>query len=894
MMHFNSLKKLAALAALALLAACGGGGGSDSEGNGGSGGNGSLPLGIALTMGPHDIIWTRDQSVTPDVHVLQGAEVPASIFTVINQDGSTRLATMSDLYFFEGSDVTKTATGFVINSSGIVSVIPSVNSRDSWLGGQFTIQPYTAESYEQKFDGERYRFFSAFNKYEVKVSETDSFRVKAVDLQRNATWDKFAEKDAFTNLAMPLGSTLTLKHTSENAAPASIRSGDGSINWAIGDPAPVLNTEGEFELTISPQLGTPVTFKLTVYGELETLRLDAGFSAGIEGQAPVLVPQVYNPYKVVGKTKSGKELDLSALYDSTNAKFELTGSSLFVEETSGSVFTVQLSDRVERDDNIPLTVAEMLGLPETELSLDVDVRKMDRASAGKTYYFTGVNQAIPEIEIDGFLNGKRFELKTHNKFLGHSGLEGEDNSEAVVNYQDGKTIGKGRIGTTISLNTYSNAVLSDQEASVTMVLEVGDELANEHDHLKGFWQYLDTEGNAEEKRFIGSHIADTYTVESNDLIKLSNNRYLVRAGISDVDVTAKAEVIGGTPISGRSSLDQVSARKLSTRSIGGGNVIFKNVETGDETTVEPNEKGEIDVELPTGEYTVSSEVEVDGVLAIFTAPAVVEGAAIDLGTFTAVTPDIHNFKTQLIANEYLFFGSDDGSVEYGSKALSSKVKIKITNTTGSSVSGLRIFVTEDTTGDLFHEFDHQNVFGGLNEGESKELGITFKLKKPQENTQARINIRIEDGDNRVWNDYVVFDVSNADPMTLEVAASTGEGLGGKANGYIVAPGNKLIKLAINGTGSKTFTIGDANPDGKYRLILSNTEASDEAAYGIGVGLSGSLDRTALDNYNEDIYKGEDSDDDPSTPTSLEIGEEYRSYLLENDVDYYQINVPVLQ
>lgn len=860
MLRIKSLKQIAAYSVLFLLAACGGGGGggSDSEGNGGPGGSGgSGDYAVGVSIFPASL--SQGQLT---ITVAPGQEIPVSAFFAIDQvTGATRNLTLADIDItqeqIDGGEVWvhENETSFAMNEER--SFFFNIKLPNG------THQQTIEVTVTNEWNTEGYKAFSAsFN--------TDNGS-KEVLLPTRTFWD--GQKDVFPGIALPVGSRLGLRNHWHSHLPDAISSPELEIDWKLGQPAPLLTKEGEGKLYIQHRWSDePEVVDISVYGQLKEIRLDAGYDAN---GVPTVFPGIYNPYKVVGVTETDNEIDLSALYSGVSDDgYDIRNRTLYVTKPTGQVaeFMMEVNDDVSFGftDHVHTHQAaiELMGLSSDNVKVNIDIQYLDRLELGQKLYYAGIGEDIPEIDVDGYYNGFKFDLSTNFYFGNHAALD------------NGKTVAKG-----IAEFEFGTNVSTGVGGSHKAYLEVGDLTP---DGLKGRWQYLDNG----DTRIVGPFTStsfDTQT-ETNTLRETNTGRYLVRAGISNVAVTADTELVGdGTE--GVSAVAS-SSRMFSARSggIGGGNLLFKNVDTGETHEVDIENDGSVSTTLPTGDYKVSSEVQVEKEGTIFTyklfdAPATVEGEAIELGTFAAVGDGSSNFKADLDSNQKEFI--------YYSGTTYTK-QVEVTNI-GSDSKGNLIFdaYPHADSAHLFASFSHQEVFGGLDAGGVMDFDLTFQLNQPAAKETAKIEVTVSNGTD-TWTDFVYIDVSHVPSIDLELHASRGEGNGGFMNGYLLTPGRKLIQIQVQGSSGIDFKVPNED-DSTYQMIFVNQQANTESAYAIGVGAN--VTRSDVDRYRVDggaTDKNEPTDNTPEGAIQLyrDSGSlnKYLSYMGANDIDYVDINM----
>ena len=107
--------------------------------------------------------------------------------------------------------------------------------------------------------------------------------------------------------------------------------------------------------------------------------------------------------------------------------------------------------------------------------------------------------------------------------------------------------------------------------------------------------------------------------------------------------------------------------------------------------------------------------------------------------------------------------------------------------------------------------------------------------------------------------------------------------GNAVNGFLIFPDHTLKRIS---TSSGSFIV-PFRPDAQYKIMLSNTTASKETTYSIGVGEPAKTHIEMESFYDTSIYEPNDSE---STAKELMIGDVITAYLHKGDLDYFVISM----
>lgn len=337
--------------------------------------------------------------------------------------------------------------------------------------------------------------------------------------------------------------------------------------------------------------------------------------------------------------------------------------------------------------------------------------------------------------------------------------------------------------------------------------------------------------------------------------KQDTRYYLVRAGIPDVRVSGSIGNLNGGASAGKSraGLDRGLA------GVGSLQVVLENL-ADSSVRVETNtdENGNFNAEVPSGNYQVAAAREDEAV----SGTVRVDGAESDLGQFTLVPEDLHNFKTTLLNQKPAYFGTDPATLkrEYS-------LAFEFRNIGAADISGVVAEVTVDTNSQsLIRGYTASpKVLGGLGPGDADTLNATVSFHRPDQVTVVNFNIKITDYSGRIWYDRVSLNLESALPVEVE--------LRGEVKGFLVGPGRTIVE---------DLTV-PFRPGEDYELLLSTPDITGEAVYSLAVGADW---EPSLTDFFELAKNEPDNSEDQATVMPL-YGRT-RGYLNKGDLDYFKI------
>ena len=414
---------------------------------------------------------------------------------------------------------------------------------------------------------------------------------------------------------------------------------------------------------------------------------------------------------------------------------------------------------------------------------------------------------------------------------------------------------------------------------------------------QGRWNYV----ASGKSRWIGSNSASAFTtIDTNMLKDNADNSILIRAGISNVEVSGTLDSL--LPLTSATVNSATKAARSGLSGIGGIDVILQNLESGKSTTVQTDVNGNFNAQVETGEYLITSETNRDDngetQVVKIEANATVDGESTDIGNFTLTPVDDYNFKASLLATDLAFFG-------YSTQVIYSR-NIRITNTGAKNISGARARISVDygsgfvrTHGVFVNgqvvstDADGYFLIGGIAAKNSSAAAGTYDIElriafyEASADTNIPVTVDIKDSRDYVWTDRVQLPLSASKAARVKIYARNGNAAG-NVNGYIVTPGRTLVRLSVNSTDPVYYDV-PFKVDDSYQIILSNNGVSTESAYSLGIATT--ADITSLQAFTDvNRYESGEGDNSAEFATPILYGEEKQSYLLTDDVDFYRFDM----
>lgn len=405
--------------------------------------------------------------------------------------------------------------------------------------------------------------------------------------------------------------------------------------------------------------------------------------------------------------------------------------------------------------------------------------------------------------------------------------------------------------------------------------------------------------------------ATSINMVDNDHITITNDyglQHLIRSGISDVKILGEVAVVTQTTDAQQApSKKAISASSLYlTLKHKGYNLVkkYKLVITTDENKfgkikngilyLKKDENGNLviplssELTMPTGEIECiiqdqdknqTSHIDVN-----------LTNEQTDIGVVT-LTDKPYNFKSHITRGSISKRRWASQSEFYFTNT--SYATLSICNIGTEAISGAN-FEVKPHNGENFGRFSLKDLHKddetstyiskamGFDVDECKMFDLEFDIKAPEEETEYKIDIAINDNfNNLTWHDYATIKVA---PYTSKerqtIYIDSNEKI---INGYLVTKGNTILKVH-----SDESIIVPKTPLSEYELVLSAQTISDEDVYEISTdGQMSNEEKEEMYNFLQ-VGKNE-PDNNKSTATELALtGDSVMSYLSREDIDYYII------
>lgn len=603
---------------------------------------------------------------------------------------------------------------------------------------------------------------------------------------------------------------------------------------------------GTYTATFTLYNGTTKQVEITAYNAINPAIQQTPIVADVDtGETLWFQEYGTKPAKLSIITDQGKTLDIT---------------SLFYVDIHSSTGTAPYASRI-------------VGVNNQEV--DYTVPTVNNFRLDKGGYFSDVGKPF-EYKVYGEYNGRTYDFTSIARLSIQS-------TDANFDYSHIQPSG------VLTYNSPSRGTISAGPAQA--IFDVGPATPETQ---KGRWQYV----VSGETYWLGDYSSGSFTsIDNNTLKDNSNNTFLIRSGISSVQVTGSLASI--EPLA-EATLNNA---KASTRSgglsgIGGIDVILQNLNGGKTTTVQTDEDGNFTSQVETGDYLITSELITNnnGETQVIKVEATssVAGTNTDLGQFTLTPIDDYNFKASLIATDITFFGASSGYYERS---------LRITNTGAKDISGARAKISFDNSSGILRTSsiriggaqaitDQEGYFllGGIIASQDpysinfKDITLRAGFTKPLVDTEIPVTIQIKDAQDRIWTDRITLPVSQYDPARVQIYSRLSNA-SGSVTGYIVTPGRTLIRLTNNSTDDVTYDL-PLIPGNGYDIVFSNYGAATESAYSLAIGTNANV--SELEAFN-DVNQFED-DNSPENATNISYGESLMSYLLSNDIDFFRFEV----
>jgi hypothetical protein len=288
----------------------------------------------------------------------------------------------------------------------------------------------------------------------------------------------------------------------------------------------------------------------------------------------------------------------------------------------------------------------------------------------------------------------------------------------------------------------------------------------------------------------------------------------------------------------------------------------------------------------------------------FTATGTIPGDSYEVtagGQTTVVTPntDGENIGTVTVTDGVNFkigISPDDDSVDmmqlYVDPAFTRDdyifmIEVQNTGTENCQGAMYRITRPDGLTVIPPPEYGYEGNLGTIKPGEKTYIPVgVFCGNISEESVYKTIGITITDVNGKVWNDSVALKF-NREKITFHIrSAGVLMSPSHVVSGVVIVPSAKAYHFRTSyesGSYAASVTVPKYST-GDYLIVFSGATADTEAKYSLGVGTA-AADPSGFVPSN--VYEDDNTEE---AATRLQPGETIKSYLLENDIDYYRVNL----
>jgi len=400
--------------------------------------------------------------------------------------------------------------------------------------------------------------------------------------------------------------------------------------------------------------------------------------------------------------------------------------------------------------------------------------------------------------------------------------------------------------------------------------------------LQGKWYRLD----ADQTINIASRTDYEINNIEQNLLKLtgkSESFYVVRYGSKNNEVKIKINSIGTNP-----NKIIYPSKSVGLGSIGGIDIVLTDINNPDDTqTGTTDNNGEVTI---TGVTSGNHTVEIDDDNIITTADLTVEGN-IDSGIITPVSSG-YSFKTYFTTYKYYYnntYYNNENQFIYADNA-DYDLQIRLRNIGNADAIAVNYVITTDDPLVEIKSGAGPAITGTIEAGASSysskehvlDLVITPKTFIQAGYTSevyhdVKFNIVLTDVNNVKWYDYIVVRIYRR-PMKIHFRTT-----GNLINGFLIFPDHTLKRISSNSGGM----VVPFRPDAQYKIMFSNTTATNETTYSIGVDEVSKSVSEMSSFYDTSIYEPNNTE---ATAKTLMIGDIITAYLHKGDLDYYVISM----
>ncbi len=399
--------------------------------------------------------------------------------------------------------------------------------------------------------------------------------------------------------------------------------------------------------------------------------------------------------------------------------------------------------------------------------------------------------------------------------------------------------------------------------------------------LQGRWYRLDYNQtfNLTSRTDYEISVIDTNLIQLNTSSGLV---YCVRYGNQNNSVKIKLNSVSGVQNKSYSSAGRY--KSIGLGNVGGIDVVLSDINNPDNNpTGRTDNNGEtIITGVTTGDYVV----EVEDGCAVSSVNLAVAGET-DGGIITPVCSG-HTFKTYFTTytKSYSSYGNTNNFI-YGDTA-DYDLQVRVRNIGDTDVTAINYEITTDDPLIQIKSGAGPAITGTIEPYTKSKKEHVLDLKFSPKTFLAagytsdvyrdvKFNIVFTDVNNIKWYDYIVVRIYRR-PMKINFNTT-----GNAVNGFLISPDHTLKRIS---TSSGSFIV-PFRPDAQYKIMLSNTTASNETAYSIGVGRVAKTKAEMESFYDTSIYEPNDSE---STAKELMIGDVITAYLHKGDLDYFIISM----
>ena len=403
--------------------------------------------------------------------------------------------------------------------------------------------------------------------------------------------------------------------------------------------------------------------------------------------------------------------------------------------------------------------------------------------------------------------------------------------------------------------------------------------------LQGLWYRLDV---AQSINLASRTDYEISTIESN-LLKLTSSNgsfYVVRYGNKNNDVKIKLNTIGTNP--NKSISTKGMNKSVGLGGVGGIEVVLTGLNNPDDIqTATTDSNGEVTI---TGVTTGDHTIEIDNDTIISTADITVGGDT-DSGIFTPVSSG-YTFKTYFTTYKKTssYYYDETNKFIYGDNA-NYDLQIRLRNIGNADATAVNYVITTDDPLVNIKSGAGPGITGTIepydNGSYSSKEHILDLVITPKTFMQAgytsevyhdvKFNVVLTDVNNIKWYDYIIVRIYRR-PVKINFNTT-----GNSINGFLIFPDHTLKRIS---TGSGSIIV-PFRPDAQYKIMLSNTTATNETTYSIGVDEASKTNTEMSSFYDTSIYEPNNSE---ATAKALMIGDVITAYLHKGDLDYYVISM----